>query len=71
MVTDNEPQSSRQRAAKHINHILDQPGPVLVALKVVPEVENKPIGQRKPWRRRDRDQVIQDLKIEIGIKEIE
>ncbi len=57
--------------SNHIKNILDQPGPVLVALKVVPEVENKPIGQRKPWRRRDRDQVIQDLKIEIGIKEIE
>ncbi len=57
--------------SNHIKDILDQPGPAFVALKVVPEVENRPIGQRKPWRRRDRDQVIQDLKIEIGIKEIE
>ena len=36
--------------------ILEEPGPVLVALKIVPEVENLPIGsgydgRRGPWKR--------------------
>jgi thiamine pyrophosphate-dependent acetolactate synthase large subunit-like protein len=55
--------------ATNIKAILDQPGPVFVALKVVPEVENKPIGQRTQWRRRDRLQVLQDLQAELGIAE--
>src|SRR5271169_3048123 len=32
--------------------ILKAPGPVFVALKVWPEVENTPIGQRVRWRKR-------------------
>lgn len=47
--------------------ILGQPGPVLVAMKVHPEVENKPIGQRTKWLTRSRPQVIQDLQRELGI----
>ncbi len=50
-----------------IKAILDQPGPVFVALKVDPEIENEPIGRRARWQTRTRDQVVQDLKKELGI----
>lgn len=53
--------------ANNIKNILDQPGPVLVAMKVTPEVENVPIGQRRRWQTRTRDQVLQDLKKELGV----
>jgi thiamine pyrophosphate-dependent acetolactate synthase large subunit-like protein len=42
--------------------ILKTPGPVFVALKVWPEVENTPIGQRVRWRKRSSDQVVRDLR---------
>jgi len=47
--------------------ILAQPGPVFVALKVVPEVENVPIGQRVRWQTRTRDRVLADLRAELGV----
>lgn len=47
--------------------ILAQPGPVFVALKVHPEVENAPIAQRRRWQTRTRDQVLADLKRELGV----
>lgn len=53
--------------SSQIKAILDQPGPVLVALKVLPEVENKPIGQRRRWQTRSRDQVLRDLRQELGL----
>ena len=49
-----------------IKTILDQPGPVLVAMKVVPEVENTPIGQRRRWQTRTREQVVKDLQAALG-----
>jgi thiamine pyrophosphate-dependent acetolactate synthase large subunit-like protein len=42
--------------------ILGAPGPVFVALKVWPEVENTPIGQRVRWRKRSADKVVRDLR---------
>ena len=42
--------------------ILRAPGPVFVALKVWPEVENTPIGQRVRWRKRSSDKVVKDLR---------
>jgi thiamine pyrophosphate-dependent acetolactate synthase large subunit-like protein len=51
----------------NIEAILSQPGPVFVAMKVVPEVENKPIGQRRKWQTRAREQVLKDLRAELGI----
>jgi thiamine pyrophosphate-dependent acetolactate synthase large subunit-like protein len=51
----------------HLPSILGEPGPVLVALKVVPEIENAPIGRRRRWQTRSRDQVIRDLRMELGI----
>jgi thiamine pyrophosphate-dependent acetolactate synthase large subunit-like protein len=53
--------------AGSIAQILSEPGPVFVALKVVPEVENVPIGQRQRWQTRTRERVIQDLRAELGI----
>jgi thiamine pyrophosphate-dependent acetolactate synthase large subunit-like protein len=50
-----------------IKAILDQPGPVFVALKVDPEIENEPIGKRARWQTRTRDQVVKDLQKELGI----
>ena len=47
--------------------ILGKPGPVFVALKVAPEIENAPIGRRRRWQTRTRDQVIKDLRKELGI----
>jgi thiamine pyrophosphate-dependent acetolactate synthase large subunit-like protein len=47
--------------------ILSKPGPVFVALKVAPEIENAPIGRRRRWQTRRRDQVIEDLSSELGI----
>jgi thiamine pyrophosphate-dependent acetolactate synthase large subunit-like protein len=46
--------------------ILQSPGPVFVALKVWPEVENTPIGQRVRWRKRGSDQVVRDLRGALG-----
>jgi thiamine pyrophosphate-dependent acetolactate synthase large subunit-like protein len=47
--------------------ILGARGPVFVALKVYPEVENEPIGRRRRWNIRSRDQVIGDLQGALGI----
>ena len=53
--------------ARELPAILERPGPVFVALKVVPEIENEPIGRRRRWQTRSRDQVLQDLRAELGI----
>jgi len=50
-----------------IESILGQPGPVFVTLKVTPEVENVPIGQRPRWQTRTRDRVLEDLRKDLGI----
>lgn len=53
--------------AQNIQDILAKPGPVLVAMKVFPEIENTPIGQRVRWQTRSRDQVLVDLQQELGV----
>lgn len=50
-----------------VGKILSQPGPVFVAIKIVPEVENAPIGQRKRRPARTRAETIRDLREELGI----
>ena len=42
--------------------ILSLTGPVLVAAKVLPEIENEPIGRRVRWRKRTADQVVRELR---------
>ena len=53
--------------ASNIEAILSQPGPVFVTMKVFPEVENSPIGQRPRWQTRTRDQVVRDVQAELGV----
>jgi thiamine pyrophosphate-dependent acetolactate synthase large subunit-like protein len=52
--------------ARELPGILGRPGPVFVWLKVYPEVENQPIGQRRRWQTRSRDQVLADLRGALG-----
>src|SRR5712672_872912 len=47
--------------------ILGRPGPVFVWLKVFSEVENEPIGRRRRWQTRGREQVLKDLRGGLGI----
>ena len=42
-------------------------GPVFVSIKVVPEVENEPIGMRQRPPTRNRAQTIRDFQAELGI----
>ena len=44
-----------------------QSGPVFVAMKMVPKVENEPIGRRERRPIRSRAQTIADLQAELGI----
>jgi hypothetical protein len=48
--------------------IFARSGPVFVALKVYPEIENAPIGSRVRWNKRSRTGVVADLQGELGIK---
>jgi sulfopyruvate decarboxylase subunit beta len=51
----------------NIASILDQRGPIFIAMKVIPEIGNEPKGQKRRWRTRIREQVLQDLRLELGI----
>jgi thiamine pyrophosphate-dependent acetolactate synthase large subunit-like protein len=55
--------------SRNLPGILAQPGPVLITLKVLPEVENTPIGRRSRWQTRTREKVVQDLRAELGAAE--
>jgi len=52
---------SIEALSREMPAIMDKPGPVFVALKVYPEIENEPIGRRRRWQTRSRDQVVRDL----------
>ena len=45
--------------ARELPNILSAPGPVFVALKVLPEIQNEAIGKRRPWQVRSRTEVIE------------
>ena len=47
--------------------LLATQGPVFASLKVFPEVENTPIGQRVRWRKRGADKVVRDLRGALGV----
>ena len=53
--------------AINVERILTEPGPVFVALKVTPEVNNTPIGQRKKWQTRKPVEALRDMQKELGI----
>jgi thiamine pyrophosphate-dependent acetolactate synthase large subunit-like protein len=50
-----------------VGEIMEQEGPVFVAIKVVPEVENAPIGLRERRPSRGRAETISTLREELGI----
>ena len=50
-----------------LEEIMNQKGPVFVAIKVQAEVENLPIGMRERRASRSRAQTITDLRSELGI----
>jgi thiamine pyrophosphate-dependent acetolactate synthase large subunit-like protein len=50
----------------NIEGILSRPGPVFVAMKVVAEIENVPIGQRVRWQKKTRGQTILDMQNDLG-----
>ena len=51
----------------NVKRIMEEPGPVFVAMKIVPEIENVPIGQRTPRLGKTKDQAVADLRKELGI----
>ena len=53
----------------NIEKILSEPGPVFVTMKVFPEIENEPIGNRRRWQTRTRNQVLDDIKHALGVAE--
>ena len=55
------------RAARKCGAILDHPGPVFVAMQGVPELAKAPIGPRRRWQTRRREQVLQAPRAELGM----
>jgi thiamine pyrophosphate-dependent acetolactate synthase large subunit-like protein len=51
----------------NVGSILNEKGPVFVAIKVVPEIENEPIGRRRRRATRSRAETIRVLQEELGI----
>ena len=51
----------------NIKRIMSETGPVFVAMKIVPEIENVPIGQRTPRLGRTKEQAVADLRKELGV----
>ena len=50
-----------------VGEILNEPGPVFVSVKIVPEIENLPMGLRPKRTQRSRAETIRDLQEELGI----
>ena len=50
-----------------VGSILSEKGPVFVAIKVIPEIENEPIGRRQRRPARNRAETIRALREELGI----
>ncbi|CAI8053918.1 hypothetical protein GBAR_LOCUS29469 [Geodia barretti] len=53
--------------ATSIEDIMQEDGPILIAIKVQPEIENLPIGLRERRVTRSRAETIKDLREELGI----
>ncbi len=51
----------------NVKRIMAENGPVFVAMKIVPEVENVPIGQRTPRLGKTKEQAVADLRVELGV----
>ena len=53
--------------ATSIEDIMNEDGPVMVSIKIQPEVQNLPIGLRERRVTRSRGETISDLRAELGI----
>lgn len=53
--------------ANAIERVLAAPAPAFIALKVRPEIQNVPVGERRRWATRTREQVRDDLQCALGI----
>ena len=53
--------------ATRLEDIMKEDGPVMVAIKIQPEVQNLPIGLRERRVTRSRAETIDDLRAELGI----
>ncbi|MEE8443139.1 MAG: hypothetical protein V3S37_05255, partial [Dehalococcoidia bacterium] len=51
--------------ATNVERILDEPGPVMVAMKIIPRIENEPIGRRVRRASRTIPEAINDLREEL------
>jgi thiamine pyrophosphate-dependent acetolactate synthase large subunit-like protein len=58
-----------QEFERNVGKILDEKGPVFISIKVIPAIENEPIGMRNRPATRNRTQTIRDLRAELGITE--
>jgi hypothetical protein len=56
-----------QEFERNVGKILNEKGPVFVAIKVIPAIENEPIGRRQRRQMRNRAETIRDLQAELGI----
>jgi sulfopyruvate decarboxylase subunit beta len=56
-----------QEFERNVGQILNEKGPVFVAIKVIPAIENEPIGRRQRRPMRSRAETIRDLQAELGI----
>ena len=56
-----------EELTNNLERILNEPGPVLIAMKVQPEIETQAIGARTPYVTRTRDQLIADIQKELGV----
>ena len=56
-----------ERFSIEVGRILAGPAPVFVWLKVRADIENLPINERKPWRKRSQWQAVMDFQRELGI----
>jgi sulfopyruvate decarboxylase subunit beta len=52
---------------RNVGKILNEKGPVFVSIKVIPAIENEPIGMRQRRPMRNRTQTIRDLQDDLGI----
>ena len=53
---------------RNMGKVLSERGPVFVAIKVIPAIENEPIGRRQRRAMRSRAETIRDLQEELGIR---
>jgi sulfopyruvate decarboxylase subunit beta len=57
-----------QEFERNVGKIMNEKGPVFVAIKVVPAIENEPIGRRQRPAMRNRAETIRDLQEDLGIR---